>query len=121
MGDDGLLIPLQKKDLICSNIMDISDNGTVSIIAENEHNHVRTNEQISYNSYNELLKETDMPDLNLTDLLECAPMGKAIISYYNDKNCLHDSFRNKLVDIIMRHLFSYHCKQYVNLYYVHYI
>lgn len=120
MGDDGLFIPLQEKDLISSNIMNTSNNSTAIIIAESEHNHVRTNEHI-YNSYNELLIETDMPDFNLTDLLECAPMGKAIIFYYNDKNCLHDSFRNKLVDIIMRHLFSYHCKQYVNLYYVHYI
>ncbi|XP_024886663.1 uncharacterized protein LOC112464100, partial [Temnothorax curvispinosus] len=37
-------------------------------------------------------------------------MGKAIISYYNSKSISHDCFRNKLVDIIIRHLFSYHSK-----------
>lgn len=66
-------------------------------------------------------KDLDMPDFNLTELLEQAPMGRAIILYYNNKNSLNNTLRNKLVDIIMRHLFSYYCKQYDNLYYVYYI
>lgn len=52
-----------------------------------------------------------MPDFNLIEVLELAPMGKAIISFYNKKNCLNDCLRNKLVDIIMRHVFSFHCKK----------
>lgn len=114
MGDDGLLIPfLQEKDLISQNMTDTSDSDGTIIIAEDE------NRQIC-NSYT-LSKEMNMPDFNLIELLEQVPMGKAIISYYNNKNCLNDCFRNKLVDIIMRHLFSHHCKQYDNLYYVYFI
>jgi len=55
-------------------------------------------------------QKTEMPDFSLTKLLELAPMEKVIISFYNVKNCLNDCLRNKLVDIIMRHVFPFHCK-----------
>lgn len=109
MGDDTLLIPfLQEKNLISRNTTtDTSDSDGTIIIAKMT---------IGRYVIRKLSKEINMPDFNLIELLEQAPMGKAIISYYNNKNCLNDCFRNKLVDIIMRHLFPYHCKQYNNFY-----
>jgi len=109
---DGLLIPLQEKNYISTDMTNTSDNDATIIITEEKP------KQMSHNSYNELYNEKEMPGFNLIELLEQAPMGKAIISYYNNKNCLNNCFRNKLVDIIMRHLFACHCKQYDNLYYV---
>ncbi|XP_011863400.1 PREDICTED: uncharacterized protein LOC105559596, partial [Vollenhovia emeryi] len=95
-------IILEEKDLISSINTDTSDSSGI-IIAQDEHQQI-------CNSENMLSKEIHMPHLNLTELLEQAPMGKAIISYYNNHNCLNDCLRNRLVDIIMRHVFSYHCK-----------
>lgn len=112
MGNDGSLtsIPLnssflQEKDLASSTVTDTSDSDGTIIVHEDEHR------QISCRSSEEFFKNIEMPDFNLTELLELAPMGKAIISFYNNKNCLNDCLRNKLVDIIMRHVFSFHCKQ----------
>jgi hypothetical protein len=103
---DGSLTPvLQEKEAIFCNTTDTSGSDSTVIISGNEHG------QMSCHSYENFCIKTEMPDFNLTELLELAPMGKAIISFYNDNNCLNDSLRNKLVDIIMRHLFSFHCKQ----------
>jgi len=97
---------LQEKDLTTSsNVTDTSDSDGTVMVPEDEHR------QISCHSYEEFCTRIEMPDFNLTELLKLAPMGKAIISFYNNKNCLNDCLRNKLVDIIMRHLFSFHCKQ----------
>lgn len=109
MEDDGLLIPiLQKNDVIYQSITNNSNNDGTFTIIEDE------NKQLC--NFYKLSKEMDMTNFDLTELLEQAPVGKAIISYYNNQNYLNDFFRNKLVDIIMRHLFLHHCKQYDNLY-----
>ena len=112
MGNDGLLtsIPfnnsfVQEKDLTSSTVTDTSDSDGTVIVPEEEHR------QISCHSSKDFFKNIEMPDFNLTELLELAPMGKAIISFYKNKNCLNDCLRNKLVDIIMRHVFPFHCKQ----------
>lgn len=109
MENDGSLtsiIPfLQEKDPTSSNVTDTSDSDGAVIVPEDIHR------EISCRSYEEFCTIIEMPDFNLTELLELAPMEKAIISFYNNKNYLNDCLRNKLVDIIMRHLFSFHCKQ----------
>lgn len=109
MEHDGVLTPIKarlpEKDLTCFNVMDTPHSDDTIIIPQYEQG------QISHNFNIRLPRQMDMPDFDLLEILEQAPMGKAIISYYNTNNCLNNYFRNKLVDIIMKHLFSYHCKQ----------
>lgn len=99
------VIPVvQDTDLISSKVMNTSDNNFTVLIP------VDKSRQISHSSQ-ELFVGNEMPDFNLTQILEQAPMGRTIISYYASKQCLNDCLRNKLVDIIMTHLFSFHAKQ----------
>ncbi|KAM0734503.1 hypothetical protein ACS0PU_011974 [Formica fusca] len=62
---------LQEKDLTSSNVTDTSDSDGTVIIPEDE--------QISCCSYEEFCKKIEMPDFNLIELLELAPMGKLFL------------------------------------------
>ncbi|CAH0555132.1 unnamed protein product [Brassicogethes aeneus] len=52
----------------------------------------------------------NMPDFDLTEVLNKAPMGPAILLYYKKHNILNNTLRGHLVDIIMRHIFDFHVK-----------
>jgi len=88
-GSLSSIIPFNKSS---SNVTDTSDSDGTIVLFENEHR------QMSHSSYENFCQKIEMPDFNLIEILE-APMEKAIISFYNDKNCLNDYLRNKLVDI----------------------
>lgn len=92
---------LQDKNMTSSRVTDSSDSDITVIIPIDEYEQIYPKE---------LSERMEMPEFDLTEVLEKAPMGKIIISYYESKYCLNDYFRNKLVDIIMTHVFSFHCK-----------
>ncbi|KAJ8728950.1 hypothetical protein PYW07_006646 [Mythimna separata] len=46
-------------------------------------------------------------DFDLKTLLETSPCGKSILQFYNTNGCLDTKRRNRLTDIIIRHLFTF--------------
>ncbi|KAL0120469.1 hypothetical protein PUN28_008295 [Cardiocondyla obscurior] len=77
-------IPTKKINEFTCN--DTSDSENTLIVIEDKR------EQPSCSSQEEYFKE--MPDFNLTELLEQTPMGKAILSYYNNNNHLNNCLKN---------------------------
>lgn len=51
--------------------------------------------------------QPNFPDFDLKTLLSVSPNGDNILKYYKDNDCLNSTLRNKLVDIIGRHLYKY--------------
>lgn len=105
MGNDGSItsiIPILPENTILP-VTDTSDSDN-SILMHQKKQTCSSSEEI---------EDMNMPDFDINELLQLAPIGKAIISFYNANNYLNDCLRNKLVDIIMRKLFSFHCKQYI--------
>ncbi|KAK5648037.1 hypothetical protein RI129_002929 [Pyrocoelia pectoralis] len=47
------------------------------------------------------------PDFDLDTLLQTSPMGNSILKYYQTEKVLDNKRRNRLVDIIMKHLYTY--------------
>lgn len=54
------------------------------------------------------------PDFNLTQLLDESAMGKNVLLHYQKNNILDGYHRTLLVDIIIKHLFTYILKQLVH-------
>ncbi|KAL0098977.1 hypothetical protein PUN28_020917 [Cardiocondyla obscurior] len=58
----------------------------------------------------------NFPDFDLKDILNKSPYRSIILKYYTEKKTLNPSLRNKLVDIIARHLYNYINKWYVHIF-----
>lgn len=53
------------------------------------------------------------PDFNLESLLLTSPMGFTVKSYYNKYGVLDNTRRRRLVDIIVKHIYSYIIQKYI--------
>lgn len=50
-------------------------------------------------------------DFDLKTLLQTSPLGKGILQFYNTYNKLDNTRRNRLVSIIIKHLYTYIVKK----------
>lgn len=48
-----------------------------------------------------------LPDFDLRTLMQTSPLGNSVLNYYKANNTLDDTRRNRLVDIIVKHIFNY--------------
>lgn len=53
----------------------------------------------------------DFPNFDLQTLLTISPYGDLILTYYKTHNILTDYLRNKLMDILVKHIYVYIMKQ----------
>lgn len=54
-----------------------------------------------------LTQDNKLPEFDLHTLLTTAPYGSLVLNYYKEHTILNEYMRNKLVDIIGRHLYDY--------------
>lgn len=54
---------------------------------------------------------SDFPNFDLQTLLTISPYGDLILNYYKSHSILTDYLRNKLMDIIVKHVYVYIMKQ----------
>lgn len=50
---------------------------------------------------------TSFPNFDLETLLQTSPLGLAVLNYYKTYSTLDEKNRNRLVDIIIKHVFQY--------------
>lgn len=70
----------------------------------------------SNDDFDDFLKQTfslrpPLPEFDLRTLLHTSPLGNSILNFYETNNCLDQKRRSRLVDIIIKHLFTYIVKQ----------
>ncbi|KAL4720692.1 hypothetical protein ACJJTC_010139 [Scirpophaga incertulas] len=58
-------------------------------------------------SLSDILIAPQFQNFDLKTLLETSPCGKSILQFYNTNGCLDTKRRNRLTDIIIRHLFTF--------------
>lgn len=61
-----------------------------------------------------LFTNKSFPDLDLKTLLQTSPMGKSVLNLYEAHKMLDNTKRTRLVDIIIKHLYTYITNKYVN-------
>lgn len=71
------------------------------------------NLQSSFIGIENLVVKPILPEFDLQTLLSTSAKGLAVIQYYEENKKLNETARNRLVDIIVTHLFTYIIKQYV--------
>ncbi|KAB0805329.1 hypothetical protein PPYR_02299, partial [Photinus pyralis] len=64
-------------------------------------------EFIDFNVANIITPQLSFPDFDLRTLLQTTPMGSSILKYYQQHNILDHTRRTRLVDIIIKHMYSY--------------
>lgn len=60
----------------------------------------------------DLIMGTPFPEFDLKILLATTPSGIAVLNFYKENNKLDEKNRNRLVDVIIRHIFDYITKWY---------
>lgn len=71
------------------------------------------NLQSSFIGLENLVVTPVFPDFDLKTLLSTSAKGLAVLNYYQENKRLDETARNRLVEIIINHLFTYIIKQYV--------
>ncbi|CAG9820023.1 unnamed protein product [Phaedon cochleariae] len=51
------------------------------------------------------------PEFDLRTLLITSPLGNSVLTFYDANKILDNTRRNRMVDIIMKHMFKYHVTQ----------
>ena len=63
--------------------------------------------EISFSLSDLFPAKCSFPDFDLKTLLETSPCGKSVLQYYSANNGLDSKRKNRLTDIIIRHLFTF--------------
>lgn len=69
------------------------------------------NLQSSFIGFENMIVTPSMPDFDLRTLLSTSAKGLSVLNYYQTNKTLTETHRNRLVDLIITHLFTYIIKQ----------
>lgn len=76
-----------------------SNNSIVLINSKSPEFSVKTNEtETLYTSF---------PEFDLKTLLQTSPMGNSVLCYYEKNKVLNNIKRKRLVDIVIKHIYTY--------------
>ncbi|CAG9765773.1 unnamed protein product [Ceutorhynchus assimilis] len=56
-----------------------------------------------------------LPEFDLKTLLQTSPLGNSVLQFYNANGSLDQKRRNRLVDIMIKHIFNYTYSETINL------
>lgn len=55
----------------------------------------------------DLIIGTPFPEFDLKTLLATSPSGIAVLHFYKENSALDEKNRNRLVDVVIRHIFDF--------------
>ncbi|KAJ8913335.1 hypothetical protein NQ315_013306 [Exocentrus adspersus] len=55
----------------------------------------------------DLIVRPKFSDFDLYTLLQTSPLGNSVLNFYKSKQCLDNTRRSRLVDIVIKHLYTY--------------
>ncbi|KAI8427482.1 hypothetical protein MSG28_002015 [Choristoneura fumiferana] len=113
--------------ILRNNIQDLLESvATTEALSENtvytnheSHSSARTNKEVSGDSFSSLpildditniledINRPPLPDFDINTLLQTSAHGSSILNYYKRYQCLNAKKRNILVDIIIKHIYTY--------------
>lgn len=83
----------------------------VPVINHDAHIEIIQVEQLSQDLTLQIMNSPSFPDFHLKTLLSISPMGTSILKHYETHNSLINSHQNRLVDIIISHIYTYVVKR----------
>ncbi|KAK4875225.1 hypothetical protein RN001_011647 [Aquatica leii] len=85
------------------------DSATTPNISGND-NEINKQSKAEYNLV-EYILQPSFPNFDLATLLSTSPFGLSVLNFYKENNNLDHTRRNRLTDIIIKHIFNYIVKQ----------